>query len=147
MGGLRRDPHLYQRIADIPAEILTRIQRIHIHIACLVDRLVCLLAALILPEYIELYFRTEFHFDTLGTSCLHCFPQHIACVALERCSIGVDNIAEHAADSAVRGSPGNDRNGGGIRLQEEVAADVRVESGDRCSVDGNPIFHGPLQLP
>ena len=31
--------------------------------------------------------------------------------------------------------------------KEEVAADVRVESGDRCSVDGNPIFHGPLQLP
>ena len=141
------DPHLNKRVADISAQVFPCVQRVHIHVARLVDRLVRLASALVLPEYVELHLRAEFDFDPLRPRFLHRLLEHIASVPLKGGSVRIDNVAEHAADSSVRGSPGNDRNGGGIRLQKEIAADIRVKSCDRRSVDGDPELHGSLQLP
>ena len=146
MGGFRGNTHLHKRIANVPAQVLARVQRIHIHVARLIDGLICSASPIIPSEYIELHLRAEFHFHASRPRFLHRRLEHIAGVALKGRAVRIDDIAEHAAYSAVCGSPGNDGNGGGIRSQKQIAADVRIEAGDGSSVNGDAVFHGPLQL-
>ena len=67
-------------------------------------------------------------------------------VALELPPVRVGDAGEHAHHLAVLRPPGQERQGLGVRVEQQVRPGLAVEAGDGRAVEGDAVFKGPGQL-
>ena len=146
MGGFRGDPHLHQRVTDIPAQVLAAVQGLHVHVARLVDGPVSHPSFVISAEHVEFHFRSELDIHSGCGSGFHSVLKDLPRVAFKKRSVRITDVAEHAADSPVRRSPGHNGQSGRVGPQEQVAPYIHAETRDGAPVNGDPVAHRALQL-
>ena len=140
MGRLRRDPHAFQRQADLPPDVFPLVRGGDVHISGVVIGDLRGIPLVIKLEEIELDLRA----DTEGPACLfggfYGLAQDLARVVLERGPVRAGDIAEHMGHAAVLRPPGKLAQGGGVRVQEQIGAHLAPKAVDGGGVEGDACF-------
>ena len=138
--------HVEQGQADLAPHVFALVLGRNVHVGRMVKRDLRRVAVFIRFEQIELNFRTELHRDACRLCIGNSAAQDRACVAGKRRAVGVADVAEHAHDLAVRGTPGQDIQRRRIGEQQKIGLFGAAEPADRRGVKGDAVFRGAAQL-
>ena len=72
--------------------------------------------------------------------------QHLTGIAIERCAVGVHDVAEHASGDIAAVAPGQELEGVGVRLGEHIALLDPAEAVDGRAVEVHALLEGVLEL-
>ena len=112
----------------------------------MIERLLRRISVLILPEDIELDFRSEIDPDIFILCRFDGIFEDKPCVALERLAVRVRHITEHARDPSVDRPPRHDGDGFRIRMQKKIRTLGGAKPGDGRGINGNSLLHRPRKL-
>mgnify|MGYP001086109461 CR=1 FL=1 len=146
VAAFRDDAHVFQRQANIPADVLALVQRRDVKIAAYVQRNAGRVAVLVGLEQVELALAADVADKAHGAGTLDDGLQVAAAVALKRLAVGQGDVAVHADDAALGGAPR--QHGGGVRVRPEhkvALLDVH-EPGDGRPVEADTLGKGAGQL-
>ena len=146
VGALRKDAHLGQGEADLPADVLSLVIGGGVHIAGPVVGKAGGIAVFIPLEQVELLLRTEEEGVPLLPGPGRCIPQQGPGVALKGPPVGIDDGAEHAHHLAVLRPPGQEHQSLRVGAQQQVGAGLVPEARDGRGVESDAVFKGSGQL-
>ena len=130
VGTLRTDTHLFERQADLTADVLALIPGRNVHIPGAVVRDRGRLAVFVAAEEVELHLRAERERNAHRRGVIHRLLQQSAAVTFEGRAVRMKDAAEQARHAPVIRPPREQTKRRGVRLQKEVRVQLIAEAGD-----------------
>src|SRR5665213_2522383 len=137
------DAERLERDRGLPAHVGAGVERGQVEVAAAVERHRA--RAVAEQEVLELGADVEGVEAHLGGAPDRA-AQDVARVALIRSALGRQHVAEHAPDALLLRTPGQHREGRGVRHRDHVRLLDRVEAGDRGTVEAHPGLERPIEL-
>ena len=137
------DADLLERLDRLVPQLGRRIERRHREVAALVERL----RPLVVLEEEVLELRADV--ERVEPQRLHPVerePEHVPRVALVRHAVGLDDVADHAADLRLALARRHDPERRRIGDRDHVRLLDRVEAGDRRAVEAHAVVERALDL-
>ena len=145
VAGAVSDSHPVHGEADIASDVLSLVDGGHLEVGSLVHRDVRRVALAVELEQVELAVGPDTEVCTALMKFFFIGFEQEADIALERSAVRVADVAEEPGDLFLRGSPGEDRHGVGVREQQEVGVLDVEESPDRCGIETDAVLQCMLQ--
>ena len=146
VGAFGENTHLLKGKADFPADIFPSVVGGDIHIGGLVIRSFGGLSVFIQMKKIEFLLRAEVEMITALCRVRNRPFEKASGIAFKRSSVRIRDIRKHPDNLSVFRSPGEEGEGIGLRVKEQIAVLLVAESGDGGSVEGDSVFESPGKL-
>ena len=146
VGALRPDPHPLQHQADLPADRLPPVIRRDVHIARMVVGDAGGLAIFIEAKQVELHLRAKRELNAPGAGICYRPLQDAPGIPLKGSAVRIGDVAEHPHHLALLRPPRKLDQCGGIRVKQQIGADLAAEALHRRGIKGDPVGEGALEL-
>ena len=138
--------HLFHGQADVPAQVLTCIQRGYIKVAAKVDGDAGGAAPVVILKQVELALSPHVAGQPqLAEAAAH-LAQEAAAVAAKGSAVRLFHVTEELHHPALGGPPGQDGHGGQVGAQYQVAFLHLHETGNGAAVEAHAVLQGLGQV-
>ena len=124
----RANPHLAERQADLPPDVLALVLRRNVHITCAVVGDAGRFAVLVPLEQIKFHLRAERKRNAALRRRIHCVLQDAPRVGCKRRPIRMQDVAEHPHHAPMIGPPWQHAERARVRLQKQIGVDLAAEA-------------------
>ena len=146
VGALRTNAHPLQHQADLPADRFPPVIRRDVHVARTVIGDPGGLAVFVQTEQIELHLRAKCKAEALGLGGRRRPLQDAPRIPFKGPAVRIGDVAEHPHHLALLRPPRKLDQRGGVRVEQQIGADLAAEALHRRGVKGDPVGEGPLEL-
>ena len=140
------DAHVFQRQANIPADVLALIQRRHVHVAGAVLRVQGNIPRVVGLEEVELVLRADLERQPQRFRLFDLLAEDTPAIPGKERTVRQEAVAHHAGDAPRLRTPRQEGDGLRVRAQEQLAMADIAEALDRRRIERDAAAECPVEL-